>query len=114
MPLLPLLAGGITAFMPDRLGRPASWLALGALLVSCVIALGALACTLAPAHGEAFQLVPAAITRFSFGDVVLRVGLVLDPLSAAMGAMVFTSTLAFLPSMASVFEKPTRPSFAMA
>jgi NADH-quinone oxidoreductase subunit L len=87
VPLLPLLAGGVTALMPDRLGRPASWLALGALLVSCVIALGALACTLAPAHGHAFHLETAS-TWFSFGEVALKVGLVLDPLSAAMGAMV--------------------------
>ena len=87
VPLLPLLAGGITAFMPDRLGRPASWLALAALGVSCVIALAAFTCTLAPAHGHAFHLETAS-TWFSFGDITLKVGLVLDPLSAAMGAMV--------------------------
>jgi NADH-quinone oxidoreductase subunit L len=87
VPLLPLLAGAISEFMPDRLGRQASWLALGALLVSCVLALGALACTLAPAHEHAFHL-DTASTWCSFGDVALRVGLVLDPLSAAMGAMV--------------------------
>ncbi len=87
VPLLPLLAGAITAFMSDRLGRPASWLALAALGVSCVIALAAFTCTLAPAHGHAFHLETAS-TWFSFGNVAMKVGLVLDPLSAAMGAMV--------------------------
>ncbi|KAB2638313.1 MAG: NADH-quinone oxidoreductase subunit L, partial [Verrucomicrobia bacterium] len=87
VPLLPLLAGGITAFMPNRMGRPASWLALGALLVSCVIAVAALACSLAPVHEHAAPT-PPVYTWFSFGDVALQVGLVLDPLSAAMGAMV--------------------------
>ena len=87
VPLLPLLAGAITAFLPNRLGRPASWLALGALLTSCLIALAALACALAPVHEKAFHLETVS-TWFSFGDVALKVGLVLDPLSAAMGAMV--------------------------
>ena len=87
VPLLPLLAGAITAFMPNRMGRLASWLALGALLVSCAIAVAALACALAPVHEKAFRL-ETAYTWFSFGDVALKVGLVLDPLSAAMGAMV--------------------------
>ena len=87
VPLLPLLAGGITAFMPNRMGRPASWLALAALFASCVIAVTALACSLAPVHEHAAPT-PPVYTWFSFGDVVLQVGLVLDPLSAAMGAMV--------------------------
>ena len=87
VPLLPLLAGGLTAFLPNRMGRPASWLAIGALLLSCVIAVTALACSLAPVHGHAAPT-PPVYTWFSFGDVALQVGLVLDPLSAAMGAMV--------------------------
>jgi NADH-quinone oxidoreductase subunit L len=88
VPLLPLLAGAIIAFMPNRMGRMASWLALGALLVSCVIAVAAFACTLTPAHhGEVFRMATSS-TWFSFGDVAMKVGLVLDPLASGMGAMV--------------------------
>ncbi|MCU0753320.1 MAG: hypothetical protein MUC40_09935 [Akkermansiaceae bacterium] len=39
VPLLPLLAGGIIALMPDAKGRLASKLAIGALFVSCLLAL---------------------------------------------------------------------------
>ncbi len=87
VPMLPLLVGALIAFMPNRMGKPASWLALGALLVSCVIALLALMCALTPAH-EGEPLVATAYTWFSFGNVAMKVGLVLDPLSAGMGAMV--------------------------
>jgi NADH-quinone oxidoreductase subunit L len=88
VPLLPLLAGVLTAFMPNRLGRQASWLALGALGVSCVISLLGLAAALAPAgHGEVFRQVTES-TWFSFGTIAMTWGLVLDPLSAGMGAMV--------------------------
>ncbi|MBN8456563.1 MAG: NADH-quinone oxidoreductase subunit L [Verrucomicrobia bacterium] len=88
VPMLPLLAGAVIAFMPNRMGKPASWLALGALGVSCVIALLALLAALHPGgHGEVFRSVTQS-TWFHFGSVEMKWGLVLDPLSAGMGAMV--------------------------
>ncbi|MDP3850605.1 MAG: NADH-quinone oxidoreductase subunit L [Luteolibacter sp.] len=84
VPLLPLLAGGIIAFLPDTRGRIASKLAIAALFVSCLLALGALVCVLAPGN----ERIPAPLTWFSFGDVELKIGLLLDPMSAAMAAMV--------------------------
>ena len=87
VPALPLLAGAVIAFLPNRRGRLAARLAIGALFGSCLIALAALICTLAPAHGESFRLA-TSLTWFTFGEVALKVGLVLDPLSAAMAAMV--------------------------
>ena len=88
VPFLPLLAGGIIAFLPNRHGRLASMLAIGALFVSCLIAMAALACALKPvAEGEPYRLA-TSLTWFSYGDVALKVGLVLDPMSAAMAAMV--------------------------
>ena len=84
IPLLPLLAGGIIAVLPDRRGKLASRLAIGALSVSCLLALGALGCVL-PAGTVR---IPAPITWFTFGDVDLKIGLILDPLSAGMAAMV--------------------------
>ncbi len=86
VPLLPLIAGGIIAFLPDRRGRMASRIAIGALFVSCLIALVALLCTLAPSGGK--PLVATAMTWFTFGDASMKVGLLLDPMSAAMAAMV--------------------------
>ena len=86
VPMLPLLAGGIIAFLPNRLGRMASKLAIAALFGSCLIALAALACALAPSGGK--PLVASSLTWFTFGDVALNVGLLLDPMSAAMAAMV--------------------------
>ncbi len=84
IPLLPLFAGGIIALLPDEKGRLASMLAIGALLVSCLLSLGALFCVLAPGTTR----IPAPVEWFTFGDVVLKLGLLLDPLSAGMGAMV--------------------------
>ena len=84
VPLLPLVAAGIIAFLPDKRGRIASKIALSALFVSCAISLAALACSLAPQKVEPF----APFTWFTFGDVSLKVGLLLDPLSAGMAAMV--------------------------
>jgi NADH-quinone oxidoreductase subunit L len=87
VPLLPLLAAGVIAFMPDRLGRPASRIALAALLVSCLLSLGALACALSP--GDAGKFVHATSSCwFIVGDISFRVGVLLDPLSAGMAAMV--------------------------
>jgi len=86
VPLLSLIAGGVIAFLPNRWGRFASKLALAALGVSCLISLGALACSLAPVGGK--PLVASAVPWFTFGDSSVRVGLLLDPMSAGMGAMV--------------------------
>ncbi len=87
IPLLPLLAGGIIAFLPNRQGRIASKIALSALFVSCLISIGAFICTLDSPGGEMFRHA-TAFTWFVFGDVALKVGVLLDPMSAAMAAMV--------------------------
>ncbi len=84
VPLLPLLAAGIIALMPDSHGRLASKLAISALFISCLLALGALLCVLTPG----ITRIPAPLTWFTFGDVTLKIGLLLDPLSAGMAAMV--------------------------
>ncbi|MCP5536246.1 MAG: NADH-quinone oxidoreductase subunit L [Akkermansiaceae bacterium] len=85
VPLLPLLAAGVIALLPDGRGKLASKVALGALLVSCLIALGALICALSPSGAP---VVATAQTWFTYGDEVVKVGMLLDPMSAAMAAMV--------------------------
>lgn len=86
VPLLPLIAGGIIAFLPNRRGRIASKLAIGGLGLSCLISLGALVCSLAPNEGK--PMVASVLPWFTFGDSVVNVGVLLDPMSAGMGAMV--------------------------
>jgi NADH-quinone oxidoreductase subunit L len=107
VPLLPLLAGGIIAFLPDRRGRIASKLAIGALFVSCLIALAALVCALSPAaEGKSFQLATSG-EWFQFGDQTLKVGMLLDPLSAGMGAMVtFVALWIFIYSVGYMDKEP--------
>lgn len=87
VPLLPLLAGGVIALLPDVRGRLAAKLAIVALSGSCVIALGALLCSLAPVAGEV-RAVATSSPWFSYGEIPLNVGLLLDPMGAAMAAMV--------------------------
>ncbi len=87
IPLLPLLAGGIIAFLPDRFRKASSALALAALFISCLISIGALICALAPREAGV-PLVASSLTWFTFGDVTLKVGVLLDPMGAAMAAMV--------------------------
>lgn len=84
IPLLPLLAGGIITFLPDKRGRIASKIAVAALSGSCLLALGALWCCI----GENGFRLATAEDWFTFGDVALKVGLLLDPMSASMAAMV--------------------------
>jgi NADH-quinone oxidoreductase subunit L len=103
VPLLPLLAGGVIAFLPNKRGRIASKLAIGALFISCLIALGAFVCTLG---GEGFRLATSA-DWFQFGDVALKVGLLLDPMSAAMAAMVtFVALWIFIYSIGYMEKEP--------
>ncbi len=101
VPLLPLLAAGIIAFLPDTKGKIAAKIAIAALAVSCLLALGALACVLTPG----IERIPAALTWFTFGDVEFKVGLLLDPLSAGMGAMVtFVALWIFIYSLGYMSE----------
>ena len=95
IPLLPFLASGITAFLKrEQRGLSAS-LVIGAQTVSCAISLyllaGAIATSGTVVHNFAW---------LTFGNDTLKLGLLLDPLSAGMGAMVsFVSLLIFIYSV---------------
>lgn len=103
IPLLPLLAGGIIALLKDRRGRMASRLALGALLTSGLLAWAAFACCVC----ESGLRIATSVEWFSFGDVNLKVGLLLDPMSAAMAAMVsFVALWIFIYSMGYMAKDP--------
>jgi NADH-quinone oxidoreductase subunit L len=95
IPALPLLAAGISALLK----RPNRWLAaglaIGALGVSFLLSLMAFAETLGK-HGPAARQFHN-FDWFALGDTVVRLGWVLDPLTAAMVVMItFVGSLIFI------------------
>jgi NADH-quinone oxidoreductase subunit L len=103
IPLLPLAAGGVMALLPDRRGKLASRLAIAALAASCVLALLALAV----AVEDRSLRVTSDVEWFTFGDVVIKVGLLLDPMAAAMVAMVtFVALCIFIYSLEYMAKEP--------
>ena len=101
IPILPLLAAGVTALMKREQRVPAATLVIAAQAASTVLSLLAFLQTLGAegAHGE------VARTYFNFpwlsiGSETLSLGLLLDPLGAGMVLMVsFVSLLIFIYSV---------------
>ena len=98
VPLLPLIAAGLTAILKREQRILASTLVIGAQSVSTLIALGAFLITLGPEwgqHGIARGFFN--FTWLTFGTANLQLGLLLDPLGAGMALMVtFVSLLIFI------------------
>lgn len=98
IPLLPLLVAGALALAP-RLGKKAvSFLAVGALAVSCVLSVLALLATLegSQRQGEVWRQT-VNIQWFSMGNAPMEIGWVLDPLAAVMAVIVaFVGCMIFL------------------
>ena len=93
IPVLPMLAAGLSALAPQRARKFSASLAIGSMLVSFLLALCAL--TQALAHPEAHQVFN--FNWFQFGDQWLQLGWLLDPLTAVMLVMVtFVGTLIFI------------------
>ena len=98
IPALPILAAGLTALAPQRCRKFASSLAIGSMVLAFLLSLCALA--------RALQVVPdgpkdfcnIAWLQFAAGDPgILKLGWVLDPLTAVMLVMVtFVSLLIFI------------------
>src|ERR1019366_3672329 len=96
IPALPLLAAGIGAVTP-RTGRGlAAGAAIGAMALSFIVSCFALSTALAdPAAHLAFNF-----SWFDLGSSTLRLGFLLDPLTAFMCVMVtFVGTLIFIFSL---------------
>src|SRR5438876_10147821 len=100
IPTLPLLAAGVLAVAKQRHRRFAASLSICMMLVSFVLSVWAFLTTLHPhSAGEAVRAV-RNIPWFQFGDATLRIGWVLDPLSACMLVMVtFVGSLIFIYSV---------------
>ncbi len=97
IPVLPLVAAGLSALLKQSQRRAAASLAIGSLAISFLLACCAFAATLhAPVHGEVFRQTPS-FTWLQFGESSLRLGTVLDPLTAIMLVMVtFVGLLIFI------------------
>jgi NADH-quinone oxidoreductase subunit L len=104
IPLLPLLAAGLTALLKKEQRKPAAALVIGAIAVSFLLSLCALATAMVH-HDPDGPVVHLAFNFdwFRFGDSeesLLRLGFVLDPLTAVMVVMVtLVSMLIFIYSV---------------
>src|SRR5262245_17837567 len=93
IPALPLLAAGLSALLPRRSRVAAASLAIGSMVAAFFISCAALVKTLAD---------PAAHFTHNFdwfvlGETTLKLGWVLDPLSASMVVMItFVGALIFI------------------
>ncbi|WP_221031860.1 NADH-quinone oxidoreductase subunit L [Actomonas aquatica] len=93
IPALPLLAAGITALLPATARRAGSSLAIGALGLSFILSVGALLTALQDPAAHSVS----NFAWFDLGDGALRLGWLLDPLTAFMAVMVtFVGTLIFI------------------
>src|SRR6266566_4082349 len=94
IPALPVLAAGLTALAPQRCRKFSASLAIGSMVVAFLLSLGAFAHALGH-HGEEARQV-FGFRWFQFGSEWLKLGWVLDPLTAVMLVMVtFVGTLIF-------------------
>ena len=100
IPALPLLAAGLSALAPQRCRKFSATLAIGSMVIAFALSVKALLHTLGH-HGEEKEVFNFAWLQFAAGDAgVLKLGWVLDPLTAVMLMMVtFVGTLIFIYSV---------------
>ncbi|HVY71292.1 MAG TPA: NADH-quinone oxidoreductase subunit L, partial [Verrucomicrobiae bacterium] len=96
IPVLPLLAAGLSALAPRPHRRFASGLAIGSMAIAFLISVAAFFATLHPAGDHAFREVHN-FAWFQMGEEMFRLGWLLDPLTACMLVMVtFVGGLIFV------------------
>ncbi len=94
IPFLPLVAAGIQSLLPQRSRKLSATLCIGAMTISCVLAIRAFVAVLGAEEGARAI---ANFTWFEFGTAKLSLGFILDPLTAAMAAMVtFVGLMIFI------------------
>lgn len=97
IPLLPMVASGLIALMPQPRRRPAATLAIGSLAVSFLLAVTAFAHVLMNWSNGGSTREIVSFHWLSFGSATLQMGWVLDPLAAIMLVMVtFVGSLIFI------------------
>ncbi len=101
IPIFPLIAAAIQSLLPRKARKLSATLCIGAMAISCVFALRAFLASYGGAHGHEVEhhaeRVFTTFTWFSFGTTDLTMGFLLDPLTAAMAAMVtFVGLMIFI------------------
>src|SRR5687768_4129106 len=110
IPLLPLGAAAIISILPARFHRLATSLSIATMILSAGLALVAFSSTLNP-EGNTFRLIKN-FDWLTFGQTSIRLGLLLDPLSALTGLMVtVVSSLIFIYSASYMSIDPNRTRF---
>jgi NADH-quinone oxidoreductase subunit L len=94
IPALPLAAAAVQSLLNRRQRRLSATLSIGAMTMSCALALRALAGTVG--HHETCRAV-WNFTWFEYGTTRLQLGFILNPLTAGMAAMVtFVGLMIFI------------------
>ncbi len=105
IPLLPFLAAAFTAFLKRDRRRLSSGTVIAAMAISCVLSQAALWITITHAHHDEVFRFATTFEWLKTGTHSLQLGLILDPLSASMVAMVtFVSLLIFIYSTGYMHE----------
>ena len=111
IPALPFAAAGIIALLPKSQKALAVPVALAAQFGAAAIALVVMLAAL-PAHGKPSLVIATVHPWIALGSVQIPIGLMLDPMGAAMTAMVaFVAFWIFVYSVAYMKEDPRRPRF---
>jgi len=105
VPLLPLLAAGITAFLKREQRGLSATLVIGAQAIACAISLYLFYVAVSAGAHESSVRIFHNFPWITFGHNTVQLGLLLDPLSAGMAAMVsFVSLLIFIYSLGYMHE----------
>jgi NADH-quinone oxidoreductase subunit L len=112
IPLLPFAAAGLTALFPRAWRRPSAAVALAAIALTFGLSLAALAHALDPAFARAGGRETFNFTWFTSGEAAVRLGFILDPLSALMLLVVsLVSLLVFAFSVGYMDDDPNFTRF---
>ncbi len=96
IPLLPFAVAGITAFFKRPRRTASAMLVIGAITISFLLSVAATMEVIQHAHGKMTHIV-SNFDWFSYGETTVRLGFVLDPLSAMMLLIVsLVSLLVFI------------------
>ncbi len=97
IPALPLLAAGLIALMKRPQRKPAAALAIGSMALAFLVSCVAFVATLQPETGKGAVQLTHNFVWFDLGGSALRLGWLLDPLTAGMLVMVtFVGSLIFI------------------
>jgi NADH-quinone oxidoreductase subunit L len=109
IPVLPLLAAGVSVLLPQRRRFPAAALAIGSMVTAWVLSCAAFVTTLG--RGEPVRQV-FNFNWFDLGSGAVPLGWILDPLTAVMLVMVsFVGSLIFIYSVGYMAKDPNFTRF---